>query len=271
MTSKNIPILIEFGISLFIGMLCIVVFYLGRGNYEVGARSMRLTIIGNLFLIGGQIALMMGYFGINSYKILASIYVILFTVGTTMLYWRNMRIQVQVFQLDPLLFQPSGNKIKHTGYFTLLFGKRLLIYCLIQMVWLVEIFLRENPYIYQSGLLITFGIINVRILYQVREAHGKDRIRLRFELLESFVFSFLLAIIVLVDNIFLVSTNGIRYNSSIWYTAIPIPILLFINVHNAILAAYDHVKLEKTIKNNFDSFAFVMTNQILYTVLFILM
>eukprot|EP00835_Amoeboradix_gromovi_P003672 NODE_252_length_12846_cov_0.309485.p3 type:complete len:297 gc:universal NODE_252_length_12846_cov_0.309485:9612-10502(+) len=255
-----------FGATIIVDILLVITFYLAKGNYEVGARSLRLTLLGNMFIIISFISLMTSYTGVDN-RIACTVHLLLFAVGSTLIYWRNLRIQVQIFKLDPLLFQPSSNQIQHTGYLLELFAKRLSIYLLLQLICITAIWCSNYFYIYQGAILFLFAIMNLEMLYQVRIAQGKDTIKYRQELIESSVIGLFLGLTVILDGALVLSLESNLYGASIWYICISSPLLIFLNVHNGLLAAYSHVKLEKQIQNNFRSFELVMTNQILYTVL----
>ena len=243
-------------------------FYLAKGNYEIYVRSLRLSIFGNIFFILSQMTLILDYLGINNYRITNSLSVIFFSMGATSFYWRNLRLKVKLFKLDPLHFQPTGNKIEHKGYFIDILWKTLSIYFLLQMILLVEIWASNRPIFFQGALFISYALMNVVVLYQVRCAIGKDRIKLRIELLQSFIFGFITGVLVIIDNAFMISQEDSFYSTPLWYICLAYPLLILLNVHNGILAAYKRVKLEHSIRNNFDSFSIVMTNQILYKVIY---
>ena len=258
------PRSIEFIASLSCGLLLTLFFFLARHNYEVNARSLILTVTGNLCLIASQVAVMVTLYTLHYrlYFHIASL--VLFACGTTLYYWKYMRIKIKTFKLDPYLFEPSNNKIEYKGYFVRQLWKKLLAYFLIQCCVVVEIFIYPK-YSFGRGILwIMFGCMSVLVLFQVRSARAKDRIKIRRELLELFVFGLIFGMIVIADSYF---TIVYKYSISDFLLSIGVPISLFIATYNGILAAFQNVRLEKSIENNFEGFSYVLTNQVLFTVI----
>eukprot|EP00834_Sanchytrium_tribonematis_P000376 NODE_7_length_67686_cov_1.621421.p22 type:complete len:286 gc:universal NODE_7_length_67686_cov_1.621421:4138-4995(+) len=257
-----------FGIPLLIEISLVALFFSARGNFEIMSRSIILTVFGGIFLILSQISLMLNFFDIPFSKYPALSFSICFSIGSTLIYWRNLRLKIIEFKLDPLFFQPTVNKIEHTGLFFSLIWKRLLAFFMLQSVWILEIYLLDYPFVYQGAQLLIFGFMNIIVLYHVRVSKSKDKIKIRQELLEFFIFCMFTGIFATIDGAFMLSTERRLYNSSIWFVIFVFPVIIGILTLNSIFAAYQHVKLEKSIKNNFDCFAYVMTNEILYIVLF---